>query len=141
MKKGILGVVGILIILVAIFLLQSAPIDPAAYPPPKAPELSGALAPNNLLQKAELLARGRSMARKRWPSTARDGFMAGPRTGRSCACCRMASWRSSPNERTASGPPVDKNESLIVCDAYKDYSPSIPREDQGSGRFCGRRPF
>jgi len=59
MKKAILAVVGILVILVAIFLLQSAPIDPAAYAPPKAPDLTGVLAPNHLLQKAELLARGK----------------------------------------------------------------------------------
>ena len=59
MKKIILGVVGILVILVAILLLQSAPIDPAAYTPPKAPQLTGVLAPNNLLQKSELLAQGK----------------------------------------------------------------------------------
>ena len=39
-----------------IFLPQSAPIDPAAYTLPKSQELAGVLAPNNLLQKAELLA-------------------------------------------------------------------------------------
>jgi hypothetical protein len=59
MKKIILGIVGILAILIIIFLLQSAPIDPSAYTPPKSQELAGVLAPNNLLQKAELLALGK----------------------------------------------------------------------------------
>jgi len=35
MKKVILGIVGILVLLIVIFLFQSAPIDPAAYAPPK----------------------------------------------------------------------------------------------------------
>src|SRR5512144_2942496 len=59
MKNVILGIIGILVLLIVIFLFQSAPIDPAAYTPPKGPELSGVLAPNNLLQKAELLAQGK----------------------------------------------------------------------------------
>jgi len=59
MKKIILGIVGILAILIIIFVLQSAPIDPAAYTPPKSQKLAGVLEPNNLLQKAELLALGK----------------------------------------------------------------------------------
>jgi hypothetical protein len=56
MKKLILSVVGVLILLLIVLLFQSAPIDPAPYTPPKAPELTGELAPNTLLQKGELLA-------------------------------------------------------------------------------------
>jgi hypothetical protein len=41
MKKLILGVVGVLILLIVVLLFQSAPIDPAPYTPPKAPELTG----------------------------------------------------------------------------------------------------
>ena len=59
MKKRILGIVGILAILIIIFLVQSAPVDPSAYTPPKSQKLTGVLAPNNLLQKAELLALGK----------------------------------------------------------------------------------
>ncbi len=59
MKKIILGIVGILAILIIIFLLQAAPIDPAAYTPPKSQAFAGVLVPNNLLQKAELLALGK----------------------------------------------------------------------------------
>ena len=59
MKKIILGIVGILALLIILFLLKSAPIEPAAYTPPKPPEFAGVLAPNSLLQKAELLALGK----------------------------------------------------------------------------------
>lgn len=59
MKKIILGIIGILAILIIIFFLQSAPIDPAAYNPPKSQELANVLAKNSLLQKAELLALGK----------------------------------------------------------------------------------
>src|SRR5512137_233540 len=59
MKKVILGIAGMLVLVIVIFLVQSAPIDPVAYTPPRAPELAGVLAPNNLLQSAELLARGK----------------------------------------------------------------------------------
>jgi hypothetical protein len=58
MKKALLSIVGILVLLIVIFLFQSAPIDPAAYTPPKAPDSTGILIPNNLLQKAELLVQG-----------------------------------------------------------------------------------
>ena len=59
MKKITLGMVGILSILIITFVLKPAPIDPAAYTPSKAPEFSGAIEPNNLLQKAEILAVGK----------------------------------------------------------------------------------
>jgi len=58
MKKITLWLVGILAILIIAFFLKSAPIDPVAYAPPEAPEFSGVLKPNNLLQKTHLLAVG-----------------------------------------------------------------------------------
>jgi len=45
-KRVILGIAGILAMLITIFLLQPAPIDPAAFTPPAAPALAGLLAPN-----------------------------------------------------------------------------------------------
>jgi hypothetical protein len=59
MKKTALGMVGILLILIITLFLESAPINPAAFTPPEAPEFLGVLEANNLLQKAELLALGK----------------------------------------------------------------------------------
>lgn len=41
------------------FLILPSPIDPAAYEPAKAPELSGPLAPNEALRGAELFGKGK----------------------------------------------------------------------------------
>ena len=49
---------GIVAVPLAWLLLAPAPIDPIAYQPPKAPALDGALAPNQVLTQAALLARG-----------------------------------------------------------------------------------
>lgn len=56
--KVVLGVVALMVIAAGIFLFRPAPIDPVAWTPPKRPELTGVLAPNDLLQRAELLATG-----------------------------------------------------------------------------------
>lgn len=50
---------GIVAVPLAWLLLAPAPIDPIAYQPPPAPALDGALAPNHVLARAALLARGR----------------------------------------------------------------------------------
>jgi sugar lactone lactonase YvrE len=62
-KKIVLAVVGIAFLLIIIstiilFKLES-PIDPVAYDAPAKPEMTGVLEPNDLLQQAELLARGK----------------------------------------------------------------------------------
>ncbi len=59
MKKFISLFFLAILLLGAILLWQPAPIDPIAYNPSPKPELKGVLAPNNLLQKAELLALAR----------------------------------------------------------------------------------
>ena len=58
MKKIIFSVITILVILIILVAFQPSPISAVAYSPSKPQELSGVLAPNNLLQKAELLALG-----------------------------------------------------------------------------------
>ncbi|KPK88066.1 MAG: gluconolactonase [Deltaproteobacteria bacterium SM23_61] len=120
MKKGILAVVGILIILVIIFLLQSAPIDPAAYTPPKAPGLTGVLAPNNLLQKAELLARGKIYGPEEVAVDSQRRVYGGTQDGK---ILRLLPDGKLEVFAETKGRPLglqfDKNENLIVCDAYK----------------------
>jgi len=120
MKKAILGIVGFLIILILIFLLQSAPIDPAAYAPPRAPELSGVLAPNALLQKAELLAQGKINGPEEVAVDSQGRVYGGTQDGQI-----MRLWPDGKLEvfSETKGRPLglqfDKQENLIVCDSYK----------------------
>ena len=120
MKKIILWVVGILIVLVAIFLLQSAPIDPAAYAPPKAPELTGVLAPNNLLQKAELLAQGKINGPEEVAVDSQGRVYGGTQDGK---IMRLLPDGKLEFFAETKGRPLglqfDKSENLVVCDAYK----------------------
>jgi sugar lactone lactonase YvrE len=59
LKKMVLTVLAIIIILVIFIVLSKSKVDPAVYNPPKKPSMTGVLAPNNLLQKAELLGKGK----------------------------------------------------------------------------------
>jgi sugar lactone lactonase YvrE len=137
MKKGILGVVGILIILVVIFLLQSAPIDPAAYTPPKAPELSGVLAPNNLLQKAELLARGKINGQEEVAVDSQGRVYGGTQDGKIMRLLLDGKLEIfAETKGRFLGLQFDKNENLIVCDAYKGLLSSSPGKIKGSGRMA-----
>ena len=120
MKKAILGIVGFLIILILIFLLQSAPIDPAAYAPPRAPELSGVMEPNALLQKAELLAQGKINGPEEVAVDSQGRVYGGTQDGQI-----MRLWPDGKLEvfSETKGRPLglqfDKQENLIVCDSYK----------------------
>src|SRR5208283_712592 len=59
-KKIVLAAIVIVILLVITFLIAiKSPIDPVAYNAPKRPEMTGVLEPNDLLQKADLLAKGK----------------------------------------------------------------------------------
>ncbi len=120
MKRIILGIVGILAILIVIFLLQSAPIDPAAYTPPRAPELTGVLAPNNLLQKAELLALGKINGPEEVAVDSQGRVYGGTQDGK---IMRLLPDGQLEVFAETKGRPLglqfDKKENLIVCDAYK----------------------
>jgi sugar lactone lactonase YvrE len=119
-KKIILGIVAILIILIVIFLVQSAPVDPAAYNPPQKPTLTGVLAPNNLLQKAELLALGKINGPEEVAVDSQGRVYGGTGDGKI-----MRLWPDGKLDTFAEtkGRPLgllfDKNENLIVCDSYK----------------------
>jgi len=62
-KKIILAAAGITIILIIISIIilieLKSPIDPVAYSAPEKPAMTGVLEPNDLLQQAELLAKGK----------------------------------------------------------------------------------
>jgi sugar lactone lactonase YvrE len=120
MKKVILGIVGILVLLIVVFLVQSAPIDPAAYTPARAPELGGVLAPNNLLQSAELLARGKINGPEEVAVDGQGRVYGGTQDGKILRL--LPDGRLEVFAETKGRPlglQFDKNENLIVCDAYK----------------------
>ena len=128
MKKIMLGIVAILAILVIIFLLRSAPIDPAAYNPPKSQELAGVLAPNNLLHKAELLALGKINGPEEVAVDSHGCVYGGTQNGK---IIRLLTDGKLDTFAETNGRPLgiqfDKNKNLIVCDAFKVYSPLIPK--------------
>ncbi len=120
MKKSILGIVGILVLLIVLFLFQSAPIEPAAYTPPKAPDLSGVLAPNELLQKAELLALGKINGPEEIALDSQGRVYGGTQDGK---IMRLLPDGKLEVFAETKGRPLglqfDGDENLIVCDAYK----------------------
>ena len=120
MKKIVIGIVGILAILIIIFLLQSAPIDPAAYTPPESPRLEGVLAPNSLLQKAELLALGKINGPEEAAVDSQGRIYGGTQDGK---IMRLLPDGKLETFAETKGRPLgmqfDKDENLIVCDAYK----------------------
>ncbi len=119
MKKITLGMVGILAILIITFVLKSAPIDPEAYLPAEAPEFSGILKPNNILQNADLVALGKIYGPEEVALDSRGRIYTGTRDGKIMRLCPdgkldiFAETKGRPL-----GIQLDKNENLIVCDSY-----------------------
>ena len=112
--------VGILAILIITFVLKSAPIDPEAYLPAEAPEFSGILKPNNILQNADLVALGKIYGPEEVALDSRGRIYTGTRDGKI-----MRLWPDGKLEIFAEtkgrplGIQLDKNENLIVCDSYE----------------------
>ncbi|MGB9698436.1 MAG: SMP-30/gluconolactonase/LRE family protein [Thermodesulfobacteriota bacterium] len=106
--------------LIAIFLLQPAPIDPIAYNPPPKPELKGVLAPNNLLLKAELLALGKINGPEEVAVDKKGLVYGGTQDGR---IMRLFPDGKMETFAETKGRPLglqfDQHDNLIVCDAYK----------------------
>jgi sugar lactone lactonase YvrE len=120
MKKLILAAVGILTILTFIFLLQPAPIDPVAYTPPKPQALTGVLAPNNLLEKAELLALGEIYGPEEVAIDSLGRIYGGTQDGRIMRLLPDGKLEEFANTQGRPlGIKFDKNDNLIVCDSYK----------------------
>jgi len=120
MKKIIIGIAAILIILILIFLLKPAPIDSVAFNPPEAPEFTGVLAPNNLLQNAELLALGKIHGPEEVAVDSRGRVYGGTEDGMIIRLLPDGSLETfAETGGRALGMKFDANENLIVCDAYK----------------------
>lgn len=120
MKKVILGIVAILVILILIFLVQPAPIDPVAYTPSLKPPLLGVLATNNLLQKAELLVQGKINGPEEIAVDSQGRVYGGTGDGK---IMRLLPRGNLETFAETKGRPLglqfDENENLIVCDSYK----------------------
>ncbi len=120
MKRIIIGIGVILVILIIIFILKPAPIDPAAYNPPDAQELTGVLTPNNLLLETELLALGRINGPEELAVDSHGHVFGGTQDGK---IIRLLPDGSLKTFAETGGRPLgmkfDENGNLIVCDSYK----------------------
>jgi sugar lactone lactonase YvrE len=130
MKKIVLWAVGILFIFTIFFILQPAPIDPAAYTPADAPELSGLLEPNNLLGKAELLAVGEIQGPEEVAVDSHGRIYAGTQDGK---IMRLLPDGHLEVFAETKGRPLgikfDNDGNLIVCDSYKGLLSINPAGD------------
>lgn len=120
MKKHILVLISVPVIFLILFLLQSPPIDPAPYTPSQAPELTGPLAPNTLLQKAEILAQGKINGPEEVALDGQGRVYGGTQDGK---IIRITAENTVEVFAETQGRPLglqfDKIGNLIVCDAYK----------------------
>ena len=119
MKKMLLGIVLILSLLIMIFILKPAPIDPSAFTPPISQKLTGVLEPNNLLQNAELLALGKIYGPEEVAVDSQGRVYGGTQDGK---IMRLLDGKLEIFAETKGRPlgiKFDNKGNLIVCDAYK----------------------
>ena len=120
MKRA--AIVVILVILVpAVYLaVKRAPVDPAAYAPPRKPAMTGPLAPNRELAKAELLALGKIDGPEDTALDAAGRVYGGTRDGK---IVRVLPDGGVETFAETGGRPLgmmfDAAGNLVVCDAYK----------------------
>ena len=58
MKRILLLLLGLLLLALLLFIIWPSPIDPEAWTPPKAPELTGQYQPNDKLANVDILFEG-----------------------------------------------------------------------------------
>jgi sugar lactone lactonase YvrE len=120
MKKVIYWGVGLLSSIVIFFVVFPAPIDPEAYSPDKAPELTGVLSSNISLIDAELLALGKIHGPEEVAMDVKGRTYAGTQDGK---IIRLLPNGMVETFAVTQGRPLgiqfDINNNLIVCDAYK----------------------
>ena len=120
MKKLIFWGVGLLSSIVIFFVLFPAPIDPVAYSPDKAPELTGVLSSSISLINAELLALGKIHGPEEVVMDVKGQIYAGTQDGK---IIRLLPNGMLETFAVTQGRPLgiqfDKNNNLIICDAYR----------------------
>ncbi|KUG22315.1 strictosidine synthase precursor [hydrocarbon metagenome] len=119
-KKIVLAAVGISILLLIIFITLKSPINPVAYNAPSKPAMTGILAPNNLLQKAEILVKGKVESPEEIAVDEKGRLYFGTPDGK---ISRLLQDGIIETFATTEGRPLgmkfDKKGNLIVADAYK----------------------
>ena len=119
-KKISVSLLFLLIILVVFFVFKETPVNPVAYAPPKSPDLTGILAPNDLLKNAEVIAAGRINGPEDVAIDEDGRLYGGTQDGEI-----IRIWPDGKIETFAvtDGRPLglhfDGEGNLIVCDAYK----------------------
>jgi sugar lactone lactonase YvrE len=120
LKKIVLLILVIIIALVIFLALTKAPTDPVAYDPPKKPDMTGVLAPNTLLQKAEMLAKGKINGPEDVAVDDQGRVYGGVWEGK---IFRIMPDGKIETFADTGGRPLgmkfDQNGNLIVCDSYK----------------------
>jgi sugar lactone lactonase YvrE len=120
LKKTAFSVLGILVVLIILFAFQPAPISPVAYSPSKALPLSGVLAPNNLLQQAELLALGQINGPEEVAVDRQGRVYGGTQDGHIMRLTPDGLLETFANTLGRPlGMQFDHHQNLIVCDAYR----------------------
>jgi sugar lactone lactonase YvrE len=102
------------------FLLAESPIDSAAWNPPKAPAMTGKLAPNNGLKSAELLAHGQVYGPEDTTVDSSGVLYTGTQDGwivRIWPDGRVENWLQTDGRPL--GMVFDQKGNLIVADAWK----------------------
>ena len=119
-KKIVLAAVGISILLLIIFITLKSPINPVAYNAPSKPAMTGVLAPNNLLQKVEILVKGKVESPEEIAVDEQGRIYFGTPDGK---ISRLLPDGIIEAFATTEGRPLgmkfDKKGNLIVADAYK----------------------
>lgn len=119
-KKIALAAVGIFILLLIILITLKSPINPVAYHAPSKPEMTGVWAPNHLLQKAEILVKGKIESPEEIAVDEKGRLYFGTLDGK---ILRLLPNGIIETFATTGGRPLgmkfDKKGALIVADAYK----------------------
>jgi len=120
MKKGLTTLAIILIAAVGVFLLWPSPLDSVAWEPPEPPALDGRLAPNEVLNEAELLAKGQVNGPEDTEVDDQGRVYAGLDNG---AIIRIGSEGQVETFADTGGRPLgmefDADGNLLVADAWK----------------------
>lgn len=120
LRKIALAAAGIVILLIIILITLQSPVNPVAYNAPAKPAMTGVLAPNDLLQKAELLAKGKVNSPEEIAVDEKGRLYFGTPAG---TISRLLPDGVIETFATTGGRPLgmkfDKKGGLIVADAYK----------------------
>jgi sugar lactone lactonase YvrE len=119
-KNVALAAVGIVILLIITLIALKSPVNPVAYNAQKKPAMTGVLAPNDLLQKAELLVKGKVDSPEEIAADEKGRLYFGTPAG---TISRLRPDGVIETFATTGGRPLgmkfDKKGNLIAADAYK----------------------